>query len=100
MQYKHGAEAAAATAKIANIENINVRFCSRRAVAEWHDTVLQNSFPLHGVIRAAAARPSQCKVGVFCIPAIYFFVLGYIGLLSTATKVSKMSATVMKDNYK
>ena len=64
MQYEWGAEAAATTAKIANVENI-IHSCG--AVAEWHWVVLQNCFPHHGVIRASAAWPPQWKVGVVCI---------------------------------
>ena len=45
MRYECGAEAAAATAKIANIENMNVGFQSCRAVAERYAAALRNFFP-------------------------------------------------------
>ena len=61
--------------------------------------------PHHGVIHAEAAQPPQWKMGVVCIPAkssfvcSLFFCCCYVGLLSTATEASKMTATIMKDNY-
>ena len=44
MQYGCGAEAAVATAKITNVENMNVWFHSCRVVGEWHAAALQIFF--------------------------------------------------------
>ena len=54
-------------------------------------------FPRQGGICATVAAPPQRKVGMVSILAFFFG--GYVGLLSTATKVSKVPATMMKDSY-
>ena len=73
MQYGCGAEAAAVTAKIANLENMNVWFHWCGAVVERLVAVLWIFLcVLHGAIPAAIAWPLQWKVGVVCIPANVF----------------------------
>ena len=90
------------TAKLGgNMENRNVGVLSCRALAERHAAALALWIPLprswsDGAISTAAAKPPQGKVGVVCIPAIFFT---NVGLVSTATKVFKIPATVMKDDY-
>ena len=54
-------------------------------------------FPHHGVICAAAARPPQRKVGVVCLPAI-FFSLNFWTPINSFRSFQE-STTVMKDNY-
>ena len=75
MPYGRGAESVAATAEIANIENINVWFHSCGVVAERHAAALRVFFsPAHqGAICVADARPPQRKVGVVYIPANFSF---------------------------
>ena len=51
----------------------------------------------HGVICAAAARPPQRKVGVVCLPAI-FFSLNFWTPINSFRSFQE-STTVMKDNY-
>ena len=74
---------------------MNVRFHSCGAAAEQQAAAL-----LHEAIRAAAARPPMPKVGVVCIATFFFFLPPNVDS-STAkpTEISKMPATVMKDNY-
>ena len=91
------------TAKIANIENRNLRFHSRGAVAERHAAAFRIFFPAPSSESCSCCKASAAESGrglhsrkYFC----FFFFFGYVGLLSTATEVSKMSTTVMKDNLK
>ena len=105
VQFGCSVEAVAVMAKLASIQNMNVWFHWWGVVAEWHAAALWNvchtmewfMLKLHSLHNGkwvwSAFLPN--------LPSFvhYFFFFCYVGLLSTATEASKMTATIMKDNY-
>ena len=98
IQYRCDVEAAAGTSKIANIEDTNVWFHSYGAVVEQDATALQ----IFSTLELFMLLPhclNDGKLAWSAFPPFCLFLLLHWTLLSTAAKVSKMPATVMKDNY-